>query len=160
MKHHGWSDPLKHYERLKRDRPPVPVPFDINGPWVEFDDAFEWVNHLIKGYAEDYALVHGRAIEDVEADEQVMGRLCALAAMEDQEFRTFLAWLTNPNVEKEGEYETDDGETITVTYEGVNPADGAGIRRQQRWRNERRDLGIDPRSVRKEREFHEQMEGR
>lgn len=146
VKHGGWADPLKHYKRLK-DGTLADDPFK----------AREWIDWHVAEYVQDYALVHGMSTEAVRADGDVMDRLRALAAMEDLEMRAAAEELLTPTVEREVEHEFPDGETRTCTTETVNPAGWASLRLSQRHRNERKRLGIDPRSVRREREFHEQI---
>lgn len=161
-KHHGWADPLKHYERLEAVRPPAAVPLT---PFVvehtemdEDEDAFEWVNHRVEGYVEHYALVHDMDREEVEADDELMDRLRALGAMFDQEWRAALEMLANFEVEREAEYELADGDVVTCTTETINPAWRGEIRLSQRRRSERKALGIDPRTVREARREREQAE--
>lgn len=141
-KHHGWSDPLKHYHRLG-------------------GEGKEWVNDLLAAYVERYALVHRMDAEEVEADEDVMDDLRSLAAMLHQwRLATASTLRDGMIVEREREYEKPNGEMVTYTAEVVNPAENASLRTSQRERNLRADLGIDGPSVRQaeqERELREQL---
>lgn len=130
-KHHGWSDPLKHYHRLA-------------------GFAREWVDDLLGEHVEHYALVHRMDTETVEADAEVMDRLRALAAMHHQ-WRLATAATSRDGliVEREREYEKSDGETVRYTTEVIHPAENASLRISQRQRNLRADLGIDFASIRK-----------
>lgn len=144
--HCGWSDPLKHYERLREIRPPVPFGSFGDGD-DRFDDAFEWVCVLVDEHVDDYALMHDLDPEEVREDEEVMRKIREIAALSDQCLRTSLETLMNFTVEKEQEYETADGETVTVTTETINPSWRADIRTSQRQRNLWHELGIIPRDV-------------
>lgn len=148
VKHGGWSDPLKHYERLK-DGTLADDPFK----------AREWIDRHVAEYVQDSALVHGMSTEAVRADDDVMDRLRALAAMLDLEMRASAEEILTPRVEREVEHEFPDGETRTCTTEVINPAWRPAVRLTQRHRNERRDLGIDPRSVSQAERSREIREG-
>lgn len=145
-KHHGFSDPLKHYHRLGRYKASV--------------------DELIKCGYEDYALVHELAYEADESDADwsalrdvvethlvETGRYESVEAARDA-FRSFgalsdMRTLTDISyfedgfrVEREFEYETEDGETKSYTQPVVNPAIDAGLRITSKQRSLREELGI------------------
>lgn len=157
-RHCGWSDPEKHLDRLREIRPSVPFGSFIDRT-DEFDDAYEWATARIDERVEDYALVHNLDVKEVRADEGVMDDIRTIVALTDMGFRSSAETLMNLTVEQEKEYETEDGETVTVTTETVNLAWRADIRTSQRARNLRRELGITGRDVaqaEQERELAEQ----
>jgi len=139
--HGGYCDPLKHFDRL-------------------YGDARERADELIEDYRDDYALVHDMDATEVEADEQLMNRFRALAALVHQEGWVQYELIENLNIEQTREIEVDD-ETRTYTTEKVNPAISALVRIAARIRTERRDLRIHGRAVdraRKERERRRKLE--
>lgn len=136
-KHHGWSDPLKHYHRLA-------------------GQPRERVDTYIREWREMYAEYHGIgdtgvitveshivAARDFETGEEVRDAFRKLGAMYDQSWRakepTFKEGLV---VEEEVEFETADGETVTYTNPKVNPAVEAGFRLTSKRRKLEVKLGL------------------
>ena len=119
IRHAGWSDPAKHYDRL-------------------VDDARQQVDELVAAYTDRYRDAHGR-----EPDEEEMNQLRELAAMHHQWWcATAVVLEEGLVVEREIEFEAQDGETQTVTTPAVHPAQEACFRLSSRMRSKREELGI------------------
>lgn len=153
-KHGGWADPLKHYERLKSERPPSAFKSVVGDFWGgDHKDAFEEIEAHVDELVENYALVHGVDEAGVRSDESLMDDLRRLAAMLDLELLSSTYELDKPTVETEVER---DG--VTYTTKTVNPAWRSSIRLSQRQRNLRAELGIELGKVTAARERQQQWE--
>jgi hypothetical protein len=145
--HHGWSDPLKHYHRLA-------------------GEAKAAADELAQSAYEDYVLVHELAYDEDETDEDwsslrdvveshlvESGRYASVeaardafrtfGALYDMRFRTDISFFEDGfMVDRDFEYETEDGETKSYTQPVVNPAIDAGLRITSKKWSLREELGI------------------
>lgn len=135
-KHHGWSDPLKHYHRLA-GQPREKVDTYIH-EWREQYANYHDLDTDVIGVEQH--IVTTRDFESVEA---VRDAFRKLGAMYDQAWRakepTFKEGLV---VEEEVEFETADGETVTYTNSKMNPAVEAGFRLTSKRRKLEVELGL------------------
>lgn len=129
-KHYGWSDSLKHYDRLE-------------------GTARERVDGLIASSRREYAEYHDLAVEDVEAhivehqdfdsEADVRDAFRKLATKYDQWNRAACAVFEEGwGVEEEVEFEDGNGETHTFTNTKLNPA----VKAEHRLNTKRRQLEV------------------
>jgi hypothetical protein len=136
-KHHGWSDPLKHYHRLA-------------------GEPRETVDRYIEEFRDEYARYHGIdetdaitveshivATREFDTEEEVRDAFRKVGAIFDQRWRTNgPVFDEGMVVEEEVEFETPDGETVTYTNVKANPALEASHRLFWKRRGLEVDLGL------------------
>jgi len=135
VEHGGWSDPVKRYERLDADeRWRVAYWFRV------YSDRFTRIHERPPSAAHGVRV--GETTLNLDADAAVSERLHRLAILRDQQNAVEAeGWTGDLSAEKEREFETQDGETVTTTVMGVKPAIDAGW--QLRARIEREEKALD-----------------
>ena len=158
VKHGGWSDPAKRFDRLDAgERERVAYWFRI------YYDRFTRVYGVAPSATTDARVAETMLDLDASAgaDVSVSARLHRLAVLRDQRIAVEgEGWTGDLSAEKEREFETADGETVTATVMGVKPAINAGWELRARIEHEEEALGIGTgaltRSVEREDEGEEE----